>query len=79
MGGHLIVRQSDAHAWTEIWLDGLGWHRVDPTAAVAPERIEMSASEAAFDGIGAAWGFAAPSRLLHQMSSDLGCAQREVE
>jgi len=68
MGGHLIVRQSDAHAWTEIWLDGLGWHRVDPTAAVAPERIEMSASEAAFEGIGAAWGFAAPSRLLHQMT-----------
>jgi len=68
MGGHLIVRQSDAHAWTEIWLDGLGWHRVDPTAAVAPERIEMSAREAAFEGIGAAWGFAAPSRLLHQMT-----------
>lgn len=68
MGGHLIVRQSDAHAWTEIWLDGLGWYRVDPTAAVAPERIEMSASDAAFDGIGAAWGFSAPSRLLHQMT-----------
>ena len=71
MGGHLIVRQSDAHAWTEIWLDGVGWHRVDPTAAVAPERIEMSASEAAFDGIGAAWGLAAPSRLLHQMTLTL--------
>ena len=71
MGGHLIVRQSDAHAWTEIWLDGLGWHRVDPTAAVAPERIEMSASDAAFDGIGAAWGFSAPSRLLHQMALTL--------
>jgi transglutaminase-like putative cysteine protease len=68
MGGHLIVRQSDAHAWTEIWIEGLGWHRVDPTAAVAPERIEMSASDAAFDGIGEAWGFAAPSRLLHQMT-----------
>ena len=36
MGGHLIVRQSDAHAWTEVWLDGQGWRRVDPTAAVAP-------------------------------------------
>lgn len=68
MGGHLIVRQSDAHAWTEIWLDGLGWYRIDPTAAVAPERIEMSASDAAFDGIGASWGFAAPSRLLHQLT-----------
>ncbi len=34
-----IVRQSDAHAWTEVWLDGR-WVRYDPTAAVAPERIE---------------------------------------
>ena len=47
MGGHLIVRQSDAHAWTEIWLDGLGWYRIDPTAAVAPERIDIGASDAA--------------------------------
>ncbi len=67
MGGHLIVRQSDAHAWTEIWLDGLGWYRVDPTAAVAPERIDIGASDAAFGGIGQAWGLAAPSRLVHQL------------
>ncbi len=40
MGGYLIVRQSDAHAWSEVWIDGKGWRRVDPTAAVAPERIE---------------------------------------
>ena len=40
MGGYLIVRQSDAHAWSEIWIDGRGWVRIDPTAAVAPERIE---------------------------------------
>ena len=40
MGGYLIVRQSDAHAWSEIWVDGKGWVRVDPTAAVAPERVE---------------------------------------
>jgi len=39
-GGYLIVRQSDAHAWSEVWIDGRGWLRVDPTAAVAPERIE---------------------------------------
>ena len=38
-GGYLIVRQSDAHAWSEVWVDGRGWMRVDPTAAVAPERI----------------------------------------
>lgn len=32
------VRQSDAHAWTEVWLEGRGWQRVDPTSAVAPGR-----------------------------------------
>jgi transglutaminase-like putative cysteine protease len=38
--GYLIVRQSEAHAWTEIWLPGEGWVRVDPTAAVSPLRVE---------------------------------------
>jgi transglutaminase-like putative cysteine protease len=42
IGGHLLVRQSHAHAWAEVWLQGRGWIRVDPTAAVAPERIERS-------------------------------------
>jgi len=42
VGNYLIVRQRDAHAWAEVWLDGVGWTRVDPTAAVAPERIELS-------------------------------------
>lgn len=37
--GYWIVRQSDAHAWTEVWLAGEGWVRVDPTAAVMPGRI----------------------------------------
>ncbi|MFA5632369.1 MAG: DUF3488 and transglutaminase-like domain-containing protein [Porticoccaceae bacterium] len=38
-GNYLVVRQYDAHAWAEVWLEGEGWARVDPTAAVAPERI----------------------------------------
>jgi transglutaminase-like putative cysteine protease len=42
-GGYTIVRQGDAHAWAEVWLAGRGWVRVDPTAAVAPERIEYGA------------------------------------
>jgi transglutaminase-like putative cysteine protease len=41
LGGYLLVRQSDAHAWSEIWVAGRGWLRVDPTAAVAPDRIEL--------------------------------------
>ncbi|QAU33845.1 DUF3488 and transglutaminase-like domain-containing protein [Janthinobacterium sp. 17J80-10] len=40
--GFMTVRQSDAHAWAEIWLQNRGWVRVDPTAAVAPNRIEQS-------------------------------------
>jgi transglutaminase-like putative cysteine protease len=39
VGGYWLVRRSDAHAWAEVWLEGRGWVRVDPTAAVAPERI----------------------------------------
>lgn len=40
---YLLVRQSDAHAWTEVWLPQRGWLRVDPTAAVSPARIERGA------------------------------------
>jgi transglutaminase-like putative cysteine protease len=49
LGGYLIVRQSHAHAWSEVWLPGSGWTRIDPTAAVAPERVERGI-EAAFAG-----------------------------
>jgi transglutaminase-like putative cysteine protease len=40
IGHYLTVRQRDAHAWSEVWLPDQGWVRVDPTAAIAPERIE---------------------------------------
>ncbi|HIG40503.1 MAG: DUF3488 and transglutaminase-like domain-containing protein [bacterium] len=39
-GNYVSVRQFDAHAWAEVWLEDGGWVRIDPTAAVAPERIE---------------------------------------
>lgn len=38
--GTLVIRQSDAHAWAEVWLAGKGWRRIDPTAASAPRRID---------------------------------------
>ncbi|MFO1436657.1 MAG: DUF3488 and transglutaminase-like domain-containing protein [Gammaproteobacteria bacterium] len=40
VGDYYVVRQRDAHAWTEIWLGQRGWVRIDPTAAVAPERVQ---------------------------------------
>src|SRR5690606_13481206 len=43
---YLMVRQSDAHAWAEVWLPERGWVRVDPTAAVAPSRIERGLRDA---------------------------------
>lgn len=45
-GGHLNIYQYDAHAWAEIWVEGVGWHRVDPTAAVDPERVNQGWSAA---------------------------------
>ena len=41
-GDFLEIRQADAHAWAEVWLAHKGWVRFDPTAAVAPERIERN-------------------------------------
>lgn len=40
LGNYLVVRQADAHAWAEAWIEGEGWVRFDPTAAVSPDRIE---------------------------------------
>lgn len=40
-GRYVTVRQMDAHAWAEVWIEGRGWTLVDPTSAVAPQRIEL--------------------------------------
>jgi transglutaminase-like putative cysteine protease len=65
LGNYLLVRQSDAHAWAEVWLKGRGWVRVDPTAAVSPERVS--------EGIGGALGNAAnvPSFLRQDYRTSL--------
>ncbi|NGP51918.1 DUF3488 and transglutaminase-like domain-containing protein [Thioalkalivibrio sp. XN8] len=46
LSDRLVVRQMDAHAWSEVWFEGRGWVRVDPTAAIAPDRIELGLGEA---------------------------------
>ena len=50
LGNYLLVRQSDAHAWSEVWIAGRGWVRADPTAAVRPERVNLGAAAAADGG-----------------------------
>ncbi len=46
LGRYLLVRNADAHAWSEVWLAGRGWVRVDPTAVVRPQRISQGAAAA---------------------------------
>jgi transglutaminase-like putative cysteine protease len=46
INGELIVRQADAHAWSEIWIEDQGWVRVDPTASVSPLRVENGVNAA---------------------------------
>jgi transglutaminase-like putative cysteine protease len=55
-GDYLIVRQSDAHAWVEVWTEAGGWSRVDPTGVVAPARLTEGAS-GALQGGGSSGGF----------------------
>lgn len=59
VGHYLLVRQADAHAWAEVWLEGRGWTRVDPTAVVAPERLNRGV----FDLMPQAFG--AGERFMH--------------
>ncbi len=46
LNAELIVRQADAHAWVELWVEGEGWVRTDPTAAVSPLRVESGVNAA---------------------------------
>jgi len=52
-----IVRQSDAHAWNEVWIDGSGWLRVDPTSAIDPSRVDRGLNDAvnADDRLASRW------------------------
>jgi len=51
LGNYLIVRQRDAHAWTEIWLEDQGWIRLDPTSIASPLRISEGINIAIPDAI----------------------------
>ncbi|MCC6202537.1 MAG: DUF3488 domain-containing transglutaminase family protein [Gammaproteobacteria bacterium] len=60
LGEYFIVRQRDAHAWAEVWYEDDGWVRVDPTASVAPARIERGIADL----------LPAPTRLLRAPGAD---------
>jgi transglutaminase-like putative cysteine protease len=63
--GHYLIRQSDAHAWNEVWLDERGWVRVDPTASVDPSRVDTNTG---LQGMGAG----APVRFRIDQQDMLG-------
>ena len=68
VGGYLIVRQSDAHAWTEVWLAGRGWTRIDPTAVVSPERLERGIFDVLTDSLPLTASFIHRSAWLTNLS-----------
>ncbi len=85
-GQYLLVRQSDAHAWSEIWLEGEGWRRIDPTAAVSPLRVQQGSLDALseprhmfdFDWLRTAKnGFDVLQRNWNEMVIDFGAAEQK--
>jgi len=60
------VRQMDAHAWSEVWLENQGWVRVDPTAFVAPERVEQGMDSLTQSRGASMFGSGAGAQLSYQ-------------
>lgn len=67
-GEYILVRQYDAHAWVEANIAGIGWVRLDPTAMVAPSRIEQSL-ESAVSEEGSFLSENAVARLRHEIGA----------
>lgn len=70
------VRQMDAHAWTEVWLEGQGWVRVDPTAFVAPERVEQGMNTMTEQQGAAMFGNGASAQISYQQYQMLQMLRR---
>jgi transglutaminase-like putative cysteine protease len=78
LGGFLTVRHSDAHVWCEVWLTGQGWVRVDPTFAVAPDRIDAGI-ERALSGEALLWFLGrTPDNLLARLTETVRQAWEAV-
>ena len=70
------VRQRDAHAWTEVWLEGRGWVRVDPTSFVAPERVEQGMNAITQSRGAAIFGDGAGAQISYQQYQMLQSLRR---
>lgn len=67
VGDYLIVRQSDAHAWSEVWLENRGWVRVDPTNSVSPARAEGGLAAALPEGVSLPRSTRTTNPLMHRI------------
>ncbi len=67
VGGYFLMRQSDAHAWAEVWLEGQGWVRFDPTGEVAPGRLQRGLGELLPDTRSAATNFVEQTSWLRDL------------
>lgn len=68
LGNYLLVRQSDAHAWSEVWLENQGWVRVDPTYAVSPARAASGLAAALPSREAYLFGGRSDHPWLHQLA-----------
>jgi transglutaminase-like putative cysteine protease len=71
LGDYYTIRHYDAHAWSEVWLAQQGWVRVDPTAAVAPERVR-NAIQPEFGSVGD------PARFMGMQAGVINSALRDL-
>ena len=64
IGHYFVIRQSDAHSWAEVWIDGKGWTRIDPTAVVEPDRLKRGILDLLPDAVSAPARFVYSQRWL---------------
>ena len=79
VGNYYIVRQSDAHAWAEVWLAGQGWVRVDPTGVIAPGRVERGLSASVSDNAALPFMERNPPQWMRDLRFNSGCDRQPME